>query len=169
LHEHFEKVHPQRLKSFEHGWNILPIKVQNDWINDGLKPQAKGMDDSYYFDDPGPSFSSWSEYVYDKYSLMSNSRDRDFFYESTWATLYQQLDHEGTLYGLPPLSGEGKSLVHLKGRIVVDAIERYLKFEREEALSRLMDKIDEEGYEYLLSYFKQNEIDWPCPSTESDE
>ena len=104
-----------------------------------------------------------------KYSLESNIPDRDLFYELTLLALYKQLDHEGTLYGFPPLYGDRMSRGRLKARIVVDVIHRYLKFEREEALLRLMDKINGEGYQYLLSYFKENEIDWPYPSIENDE
>lgn len=96
---------------------------------------------------------------------------RDLSYERALSTLFSDLEHEGVLYGFPSLpkdssfeeGGEKRTLDYLKCRIASDAIDRYLNAEREGALQKLQRKIDQEGYEYLLGYFKENDIDWPSP------
>ena len=168
---HFKEVHPELLKIFKKGWKFLPSQVQRDWIDDGFKPQITLYDNDYMPDDYKQTFTSWTEYVYDKYSLQSVVRERDLSYEWAWSVLFSDLKHEGVFYGLPPLPrdssfeerGEKKNLDSLKARIVSDAIDRYLNAEREDALHRLLEKIDQQGYEYLLEYFKENDIDWPWP------
>lgn len=168
---HFKESHSEVLKTFQKGWNVLPSQIQRDWINDGFKPQITLYDDDDLPDHDKETFTSWTEYVYDKYSLQSMVPERDWSFEMAWCTLFSDLKHEGVLYGFPPLpenssfEGGGKkmTLEKLKCGIVSDAIDRYLKAEREAALQRLLEKIDQEGYEYMLGYFKENDINWPLP------
>jgi hypothetical protein len=112
--------------------------------------------------------------MYEKCAFRPRSFDRDLYHSHALNVLFDCLEHEGILYGLPSLprnssfneSGKATTLDMLKGRITGDAIAHYLDYERDEALIKLKQKLHKEGLSYLLSYFEERGIDWAEPEEE---
>jgi hypothetical protein len=98
-------------------------------------------------------------------------------YWHTGKILLETLAHEGILYGMPPAPdsqryldwsprgledcGREDNAEQMKRMIGFAAIDVYLKNEKRKSLERLKERIAEEGLEAILSYFKENSVEWP--------
>jgi hypothetical protein len=175
LRNHFAQIHPEILKTFEEGWAALPKPVRRTW---SLSGRLRSVFWRVYIDDtddeyPEPTetkFTNWTACMYEySHRGLSYSRN-DYFYSTACEALTEKLEHEGSLYGFQPQprstssekdDGELNHLERLKSSIAIDAIDCYLENERIESLCRLTEKIEEHGPEALLSYFKENDVEWP--------
>ena|SRR5271170_4133539 len=166
LHTHFAKVHAEVLKEFELGWNSLPYRIQKLFLKDGFKSLSDENDRPLIF-------TNWTKYMHDKISVTGydfHRKNKDTFLYACDA-LFNSLEHEGSLYGLPPLpesslfnrteDGKNDYLFRLKGQIVGNAVSRYLDNEEIVSLCKLEEDVYKNGHTALLSYFKNNKMEWP--------
>ena len=187
LRLHFAKKHPDALQTFEDGWAALPRAFQEGWLRSGIK--TRKFESQFRPTVPSKGFVSWALYMYRVFTkrALRRNQNKDRFlpypkpivppifqntpnaYQMTGEALLDTLDHEGVLYGLPPvalsqqyLDVEGVDNVgQLKRLIAFSAIDRYLDREKEKSLFRLCEEINQHGPGAILSYFEENSIDWP--------
>ena len=86
------------------------------------------------------------------------------------------IEHEGALYEQPAApesqqylasfpkkredEGREENVGQLKRNITFAAIDLYLENEKMKSLKLLKERIDKEGIDAVLSYFKENSLDW---------
>ena len=110
-------------------------------------------------------------------SIIAENAEDPNPYLYTGKVLLDTIEHEGALYGQPAApesqqhltsspkkrkdEGREDNVGQLKRNIAFSALDLYLENEKRKSLKRLRERIDKEGTDAILSYFKENSLDWP--------
>ena len=182
LHHHIAKHHPSLLESFEQGWNNLTPHLQAKFHNPitnrfpayfhGLPHQAMR---SYMENNCTPYREEWTSWTCfarvelgapygwgSQYYNPQKFRDDPSVFERVpvCKTLVEKMDHESSIFGLPPIHMETEALTQteLKRRIVIEAMGGCLERIQIEALLRMEQRLEKEGLEGFKSILNGESI-----------
>jgi hypothetical protein len=158
--------HQDYLDYFDKGWAAIEEWVQDDWAEDGKKEGNKAELPDWV--DGATMLEPWPTYLHRRSRRIAEIEHYEYFRTRLQLVdaLMGKMEYEGKLQGLPPMpitSGPKKGGIlppQLSGSAFT-AVDMYLKLEQNKAIERMLSKIEEEGIDAMLSYFKENEVSWP--------
>src|SRR5436190_4671914 len=166
MRDHFIQYHVEILQSFEEGWNALPKAFQEGWLRSGKKIRLLHAEFRPGLQAKG--FISWIHYVYwvnlrRMQILQSENDDKRTLYYAVARALRDDIQDEGTLYNIPPLSIQQQKFDfeemdckgELKFRIAINTLNYILEIQKEKTLKQLLENIKQQGIDTVLTYFKE--------------
>lgn len=186
LHQHIAKHHPSLLESFEQGWNNLSPHLQakfHDPITNrlpayfhGIPPRAIRFPIENTHGRKLEEWISWTSFACDELGTphlwgdlynFSRTGYHDFEqmeYRYIYKILVEKMDHESSVFGLPPIPIESETppdrntQIESKRRVVMKVIVGCLERVRIEAAFRMEQRLEKEGLEGFKSILNGESI-----------
>lgn len=147
------KMHPERLLSFEEGWEKLSGTLTENWLEAGLKHYTMPI---FPYDNAVIVWESWMS------TVLGKTLDR-FVGDRLTLTVAEMMEHEGVFHGLPSdpfLQSKTKDQYKRNSpniwryRVASVVLGQYIAVAMDKVKEELMEEIEKNGIGVLVDFKK---------------